>query len=61
VGSLVDPSVKENRIKELESNLKRKEVPGDMEFWTRVAGQERIREVVLNGMSLFCLSLPRET
>jgi hypothetical protein len=36
----------------LESNLKRREVPVDMEFWTKVAGQERIREVVLNGMSL---------
>jgi hypothetical protein len=49
----VDPSVKEHRVKELESKLKRREIPPaeDMEFWTKVAGQERIREVVLNGMS----------
>jgi len=51
VGSLVDPTVKESRVKELESNLKRREVPADMEFWTKVAAQERIREVVLNGSS----------
>jgi len=31
--------------------LKRREVPADMEFWTKVAAQERIREVVLNGTS----------
>jgi hypothetical protein len=42
--------VKEDRARELEVQLKRKEVPMDKEFWVKVAGQERIREVVLNGM-----------
>jgi len=53
VGSLVDANVKVNRAKELETNLKRREIPPkeDTEFWIKVAGQERIREVVLNGIS----------
>jgi len=61
VGSLVDASVKENRVKELESKLTRREVPGDVEFWEKVAAQERMREVVLNGTSYIhpLLSEPR--
>ena len=41
--------------------MKRREVPVDQEFWTKVAAQERIREVVLNGMSIVPFSpAPRE-
>lgn len=49
----MDPLVKEDRAKELKTKLSRREVPpaGDLEFWRKVAGQERIREVVLNGKS----------
>jgi hypothetical protein len=46
VGSLVSPSVREERQNE---TIKRSEVPTDKEFWVKVASQERIREVVLNG------------
>jgi len=46
VGSLVSPSVREERLNE---TIKRSEVPTDKEFWVKVASQERIREVVLNG------------
>jgi hypothetical protein len=46
VGSLVSPSVREQRANE---TIKRSEVPLDLEFWAKVASQERIREVVLNG------------
>lgn len=49
VGSLVSPSVREERQNE---TIKRSEVPTDKEFWVKVASQERIREVVLNGQSI---------
>lgn len=48
VGSLVSPSVREQRQNE---TIKRSELPTDKEFWVKVASQERIQEVVLNGKS----------
>lgn len=51
VGSLVSPSVREQRANE---TIKRSDVPLDPEFWAKVASQERIREVVLNGQSSVC-------
>lgn len=37
----------------MSETIKRSEVPLDIEFWEKVASQERIKEVVMNGTSSF--------
>jgi hypothetical protein len=46
VGAMVSKEVRAQRENE---KVKRREVPTDLMFWERVAGEERVREVVMNG------------